>query len=249
MTTDRIALVADGLGAVAEQVDGDPGDALSDLLQLESRRRPSAMERRSMKLCRADAASRSASSSTPTTSPRGGQHRHVPQAAFEHLHQHGLGGQIGGDGSGRRAHHRCDRHVDGQTRGDHPGAQVAIGEDAEVAVGQPDQRVGHVVLGHLHDGVAHRCVGSTSSTSPCTSSATGRLSVAGATVGRSARLTAPRRRRQERQTRRLGELRPHQCAGQPDQACSAPWCGPRTPFRRRSAAACSRRCRPARRCR
>ncbi len=115
------------------------------------------------------------------------QHRHVPQSALQHLHQHGVGGQVGGDRAGGRAHHRGDRHVDGQARGDHPGPQVAVGEDAETAVGQPDQRVGHVVLGHLHDGVAHRRVRRRrAARRRARSSATGLLSVAGAIVGRSA---------------------------------------------------------------
>ena len=70
MTTDRMALVADAFVPLRNRSAASP----------ETRRPTSSnwvgsaaspMERRSMKLCRADAASRSASSRTPITSPRG----------------------------------------------------------------------------------------------------------------------------------------------------------------------------------
>ena len=152
--------------------------------------------------------------------------------------------------AGGRAHHRCDRHIDRQSHGDHPGAQVAIGEDAECAVGQPDQRVGHVVLGHparrrrapTCPAIDHQHV---------TVHELGDRPAVGR--GRDRRAgrppTVPRRGRQERQTRRLGELRPHQPRRAAGSVCSARWCAPRTPSRRRSATACSRRSRPVRRCR
>ena len=117
------------------------------------------MERRRVKLCLAEAASRSASSSTPTTSPRD-----VTTGMCRRPHSSMSISTVSAVRSAvtRRAGAliTCsDRRVDRDTCGDHPGAQIAIGEDAEFAVRQPDQRIGHVVLGHPAHRVPHRCVG------------------------------------------------------------------------------------------
>ena len=187
-----------------------------------------------MKLCRAEAASRSASSSTPTHLAARRHDRHVPQAALQHVHQDRLGGQVRGDAAGGCAHHLGDGHVDGDARGDHPGAQVAVGEDAEFAVGQPDQRVGDVVFGHPAHRIAHRA----SAVRPTARRrAPTRRPALLSVVGRDRRpigaAHVPRRRCQEGQAGRLARTVPapaHPAAG---SGCSASWPSPRIPFRHR----------------
>ena len=97
MTTDRIALVAGGIGAAAEQVDAPGGVTRCAAACSSSASAASPIERRSRKLCRGrrrqqvgvlEHAEHLAARST---------HRHVPQPALQHVHQHGLGRQVRGD--------------------------------------------------------------------------------------------------------------------------------------------------------
>ncbi len=170
-----------------------------------------------MKLCRADAASRSASSSTPTTSPRGVStgmcrrpHSSISISTLSAVRSAVTvrAGALITDAIG--------------TSTGRPAATTRVRRSRSVkmprrAVGQPDERVGHVVLGHLHHDVAHRI------------RRIDRQHVAvhelgdGPAVGRGGdgrpvrTAAAPAGGGQESQTRRLGELRPHRCAGQSDQ--------------------------------
>ena len=128
----------------------------------------------------------------------------MAQPAFEHLHQQGVSGQVGG----HTARWRVITFSIG-TSTSRPAAttrpQVAVGEDAKAAVGQPDQRIGDVVFGHLHHRIAHRGVGRDQQhvavhqfgDRPAVGGRCNRRPVGSAHV--------PRRRRQERQPRRLGE--------------------------------------------
>ncbi len=64
------------------------------------------------------------------------QHREVPHTAVEHVEQH-LGPElVGRHGVRRRGHDLAQRRVAGQAGGDDAAAQVAVGDDAERAVGQ-----------------------------------------------------------------------------------------------------------------
>ena len=112
---------------------------------------------------------------------------------------------------------RGDRHVHREARCHYALPQVAVGEDAEFAVGHPDQGIGTWCSVILMTASRTESSGDTSSTSPCTISPTGLVSATGTSAGLVAWRRIPRRRRQERQARRFGELSPHLLAGQPKQ--------------------------------
>ena len=74
-----------------------------------------------------------------------------PTISQQHLEGEGVdraGDRVGG-------HHRGDRDARVDARGEHPGAQVAVGDDAGEPLGVHDEQRRHPVLGHHPGRVAH----------------------------------------------------------------------------------------------
>ena len=84
--------------------------------------------------------------------------REVVEATLEHAEQDLADHRVGGHGLGSRRHHIADRGVAAPSFGDDPRSKIAIGEDADGAVGRGDQQARHAfarhALGGLGDGVA-----------------------------------------------------------------------------------------------
>ena len=76
-------------------------------------------------------ATRSESSTTPTTRPVAESDREVADPAVEHVEQDLAAAAVGGDRVGGRAHDLRDRRVGVGAGGHHAGAQVAVGHDPE----------------------------------------------------------------------------------------------------------------------
>ena len=210
-----------GLGAVAEEIDSCKGDALPHVLQLcriggvgDGASQHEALA------CRGSQQIGVFEHSHDFTARR--QNRHVPQPALEHFHQHTVGGQIRRDGADGRAHHRLDGHIDRQPGCDDPGPQVAIGEDAQIPVPQPDQRIRHAVFGHADDDVADR-VGRRDHQYLSADEFGDRSAVGRRCDRRPLGCPGPAGRCQEGQARRLGELCANQRPGQLDEGARA--CG------------------------
>lgn len=131
MTTDRIALVATALVPLRNRATAVPvtwwPTARSCVASVAS-----AIERRSREaLARRRGEQVGVLEHTHHLAAHG-EHRHVPQPALQHLHQHAVGGQVCGHGARRCAHHRGDGDVDGA-----PAATTRVRRSRSVKMPRP----------------------------------------------------------------------------------------------------------------
>ena len=103
-------------------------------------------------------ATRSESSTTPTTRPVGETHREVADPALEHVEQDLAAAAVGRHGVGGRAHHLRDRRARVDAGGDHARAQVAVGHDPQPVVAEVDDHGRRPLVGHQPRGLADRRV-------------------------------------------------------------------------------------------